>query len=236
MYTDLLPEHFFIGHSQSIQEKGHTAGMARTPKMAQDKREQIIDGALRVFAEKGFVRATNREIARESGNITPGLIYYYFKNKEDLLKVVLEERCRLPVTTQVQLEQPPDGLLPLVVGRLLAEIESERFLSILRMLLPEMLHETTELSPIVSSYFQHLTAFLNHALHIQAETGTLRADLNPSTTAQLIASGLIGMVLRRQIMRDPNVQECTHEELVHALLVSVPSSESSMDGASTTLR
>ncbi len=60
--------------------------MARTPKMTEDRREQIIDAALRVFAEKGFARATNSEIAREAGNMTPGLIYYYFKRKEDLRK------------------------------------------------------------------------------------------------------------------------------------------------------
>ena len=69
--------------------------MARTPKMTEDRREQIIDAALRVFAEKGFAHATNSEIAREAGNMTPGLIYYYFKSKEDLLKVVLQERSPL---------------------------------------------------------------------------------------------------------------------------------------------
>jgi AcrR family transcriptional regulator len=60
--------------------------MARTPKMTEDRREQIIDAALQVFAKIGFARATNSEIAREAGNMTPGLIYYYFKSKEDLRK------------------------------------------------------------------------------------------------------------------------------------------------------
>ncbi|HJT57159.1 MAG TPA: helix-turn-helix domain-containing protein, partial [Ktedonobacteraceae bacterium] len=63
--------------------------MARTPKVVEDRREQIIDAAMHVFAEKGFVRATNKDIAREAG-ITPGLIYHYFDSKEALLKAIVD--------------------------------------------------------------------------------------------------------------------------------------------------
>jgi Bacterial regulatory proteins, tetR family len=45
-------------------------------------------GSAGLRARCGFARATTSEIAREAGNMTPGLIYYYFKfkNKEDLRK------------------------------------------------------------------------------------------------------------------------------------------------------
>ncbi|MEO7018839.1 MAG: helix-turn-helix domain-containing protein, partial [Ktedonobacteraceae bacterium] len=59
--------------------------MPRTPKVVEDRREQILDAAMRVFTQKGFSRATNRDVAREAG-ITTGLIYYYFDNKEALLR------------------------------------------------------------------------------------------------------------------------------------------------------
>src|SRR5436190_1207531 len=55
--------------------------MARTPKVVEDRREQIIDAAMHVFAQKGFTKATNKDIAHEAG-ITPGLIYYYFESKD----------------------------------------------------------------------------------------------------------------------------------------------------------
>lgn len=119
------------------------------------------------------------------------------------------------------LELPPDALLPLVVERLLAVMESERFISMMRVILPEMLHGTRELSPIVLSCFQFLTASLRHTLQIQRDKGTLRADLDPSVTAQLIVNSLIGIVLCRQILCDPSMQECTHEELVRVLLGSL---------------
>jgi hypothetical protein len=119
------------------------------------------------------------------------------------------------------LSLPPDALLPLVVERLLEVMESERCINILRVILPEMLHGTTELSSIVLSCFERLTASLRHTLQIQSDKGTLHAHLDPSVTAQLIVHSLIGIVLCRQILCDQSWQEWTHEEVVRFLLGSL---------------
>ena len=52
------------------------------------RREQIVEAATRVFAEKGFRRATTREVAREAG-VSEGTIYNYFEDKDDLLMAIL---------------------------------------------------------------------------------------------------------------------------------------------------
>src|SRR5918995_4946995 len=54
------------------------------------RREQIVEAATRVFAEKGFRRATTREVARAAG-ISEGTIYNYFEDKDALLMAILEE-------------------------------------------------------------------------------------------------------------------------------------------------
>ncbi|CAA9460150.1 MAG: Transcriptional regulator, AcrR family [uncultured Rubrobacteraceae bacterium] len=54
------------------------------------RREQIVEAATRVFAEKGFRRATTREVAREAG-ISEGTIYNYFEDKDALLMAILHE-------------------------------------------------------------------------------------------------------------------------------------------------
>ncbi len=196
--------------------------MARTPKVEEDRREQIIDAAMRVFAQKGFARATNRDVAREAG-ITTGLIYYYFASKEDLLKAALEERSPVQVMTQItpeMLEQPLNVLLPLLAMRILDLVESEQFVNMIRVLLPEMLHGATEVAPIALSFFQRIITFLSDYLKIQATKGRVRADLDVEMAAQVFASSMIGMVMRRQIMRDPGVLQYTHEEIVQAILTS----------------
>ncbi|EON72507.1 TetR/AcrR family transcriptional regulator [Lysinibacillus sphaericus] len=51
---------------------------------ANDKRQRLIDAAYKVFSRKGFNNASIKDIAHEA-DITPGLVHYYFKNKEELL-------------------------------------------------------------------------------------------------------------------------------------------------------
>jgi TetR/AcrR family fatty acid metabolism transcriptional regulator len=53
-------------------------------QLAAARRGQILDAATRVFAEKGFHRATIKAIAREAG-IADGTIYIYFADKTKLL-------------------------------------------------------------------------------------------------------------------------------------------------------
>jgi TetR/AcrR family fatty acid metabolism transcriptional regulator len=56
-----------------------------------DKRTRIIDAAVSVFAEKGFHAARVSDVAQRAG-VADGTIYLYFKNKEDLLLSLFEEK------------------------------------------------------------------------------------------------------------------------------------------------
>ena len=56
-----------------------------------DKRTLITDAAVEVFAEKGFHQARISDVAKRAG-VADGTIYLYFKNKDDLLLSVFEEK------------------------------------------------------------------------------------------------------------------------------------------------
>ncbi|MBU0487894.1 MAG: TetR/AcrR family transcriptional regulator [Bacteroidetes bacterium] len=64
----------------------------RTPEQFESirkrKREAILDAGLNVFANKGFHNASMNEVAQLAG-ISKGLIYNYFKSKEDLLQEIM---------------------------------------------------------------------------------------------------------------------------------------------------
>src|SRR5260370_7252535 len=53
------------------------------------RRTQILDAATRVFASKGFNRATIRDVAQDAG-VADGTIYNYCANKPDLLFGLLD--------------------------------------------------------------------------------------------------------------------------------------------------
>ncbi len=56
-----------------------------------DKRNLITEAAVEVFAEKGFRQARVSDIAKRAG-VADGTIYLYFKNKEDILLSIFEEK------------------------------------------------------------------------------------------------------------------------------------------------
>jgi TetR/AcrR family fatty acid metabolism transcriptional regulator len=74
-------------------ERRPTNGEKRSDRKA-EKRLAILDGAVRVFAEKGFFNTTVAEIARAAG-VADGTIYLYFKSKDDLLLSVFDEKMQL---------------------------------------------------------------------------------------------------------------------------------------------
>jgi AcrR family transcriptional regulator len=53
-------------------------------QLARARRDQILDAATKVFAEKGFARATTKSIAGAAG-ISEGTIYNYFSSKAEIL-------------------------------------------------------------------------------------------------------------------------------------------------------
>lgn len=59
-----------------------------------EKRDLITEAAVDVFAEKGFHQARVSDVAKRAG-VADGTIYLYFKNKEDLLLSVFEEKMDL---------------------------------------------------------------------------------------------------------------------------------------------
>ena len=61
---------------------------------AADKRRLILDAAIRVFAREGFHRCRVSDIAREA-NVAYGLVYHYFRSKDEVLDTLFTERWTL---------------------------------------------------------------------------------------------------------------------------------------------
>ena len=56
-----------------------------------EKRELILDAALSVFSRKGVFGSRIADIAEEAG-VAYGLVYHYFRNKEEILHTIFEDR------------------------------------------------------------------------------------------------------------------------------------------------
>ncbi|MGP9420358.1 TetR/AcrR family transcriptional regulator [Pseudomonas reactans] len=71
---------------------------AGTSKSA-DKRDLLLDTALKMFAQQGIAETPLSAIAREAG-VTSAMLHYYFNTREQLLDVLIDERF-LPARASV---------------------------------------------------------------------------------------------------------------------------------------
>ncbi|MFM0737605.1 TetR/AcrR family transcriptional regulator [Paraburkholderia xenovorans] len=70
-----------------LRRPGRPSGAARGP----EQRTRLLEAALVLFARQGIVDTTLGEIAREAG-FTPAMMHYYFKTRDQLLDVLIDER------------------------------------------------------------------------------------------------------------------------------------------------
>jgi AcrR family transcriptional regulator len=71
-------------------------GRESSQQPRRDRREDILQASLHLFADKGFHGTSMRDIARHA-NITEGLIYHYFASKRDLFRAIIDEYSFLPL-------------------------------------------------------------------------------------------------------------------------------------------
>jgi len=70
------------------QQQGKSAAAGGTGREG-DRRHTILRAAIDVFARKGYHGCRIADVAREAG-VAYGLVYHYFKNKDELLETVFE--------------------------------------------------------------------------------------------------------------------------------------------------
>ena len=77
----------------------------------EERRKQIINAALTLFAERGFSGTRTREIA-ELANVSETLIFQHFKTKEDLYRAALTElfsQHPVPPEVEEKMAEKDDG-------------------------------------------------------------------------------------------------------------------------------
>lgn len=74
---------------------GLPLGEARKPhSTSESRREQIVAAAVRLFSERGYFQTTIDEIVKEA-EVSKGLVYLYFKDKNELLFYALRSVLEL---------------------------------------------------------------------------------------------------------------------------------------------
>ncbi|MDQ0899080.1 MULTISPECIES: TetR/AcrR family transcriptional regulator [unclassified Paenibacillus] len=76
----------------------------------EDRKEQIMDKAVGIFAELGYYKATTALVAKAAG-VTQPYVFHFFKNKEELFNAVIDRAVSRIYETFSQVEAPADQLM-----------------------------------------------------------------------------------------------------------------------------
>ena len=66
------------------------AAKERVTKVPEERKQELIDTAERLFLEKGYEQTTVSDIVREI-EVSQGTFYYYFSSKEVILEAIIEK-------------------------------------------------------------------------------------------------------------------------------------------------
>lgn len=179
------------------------------------RRQQILDAALTVFGTLGFHRATNKDIARAAG-ISPGLIYWYFKDKQDLFFTLFQERTQIfQVVGEPErlMGLPPHEALALLGRSFLVTLRVPNNVALFRMMLGEVARfpELGEMMyrMVASRVFGAIGAYFDHQIAL--------GNMRPHDTA-IAARSFIGMfivqVIAREIFHQPQALATSDEQIV----------------------
>lgn len=163
-------------------------------KKSEFTRQQILDAAYEVFAQKGW-EATNLQDIADRLQITRGPIYYYFKNRLELYSAVVESAVDTHTTLCKQHIDSDTPFFEMVEQLLSTWLEQRQVHSFVNDLVskPELLELRKIYTASCNKTYEQLTARIQR----EQEGGFLRSDFEPQELTEWIYiffNGLLCMV------------------------------------------
>lgn len=185
------------------------------------RKDNIVDSALQVFAEKGYADATMTDIAKKAGVSTP-VLYEYFKTKEDLLFAIpekfTEEPIRIAEYVAPYLRGPEAKIRGIVQGYLTVYDSNPLYASLV------MLELKTNRNFLKARAYD-MVRKASHGLLEAIQEGITDGTFKENTDAFLIRSMILGTIehlcIRKLLLGDPkNLPQYT-DPLVDTILNSI---------------
>ncbi len=156
--------------------------MTRLP--AAQRREQLLDAAERLFAERGYGGATTAELARAAG-VTEPIIYRHFRSKRDLFVAVVERTGAATIkmwSEQLRSAKDPPQRLRRLIGA--NPMVSESGSGVYRVIVQAMTEiEDPEILAALQRHVQRLHAFVAGEIRRAQDDGHVSRAFTADVTA-----------------------------------------------------
>lgn len=156
--------------------------MTRLP--AAKRREQLLDTAVRLFADKGFGGATTSELAKAAG-VTEPIIYRHFSSKKELFIAVIERTGARTIEEwerALRQSKDPAQRLRRLIGA--NPTVTPRGSGIYRVILQAMMEiDDPEIRLAIQKHVQALHRFVSDEIRRVQDDGLVSKAFSPEVTA-----------------------------------------------------
>jgi len=191
----------------------------RGPNTGGEKRDRILRAAIKIFSRKGFFNSKVSEIAR-AASVADGTIYLYFKNKDDLLISLFEEKMgEVVVDVRRRIADGGNALekLNIFIENHMDLLEREA--GLVEVLQVELRQSTKFLKDYTPVKFFEYLEIISEILEEGKREGVVRPDLNISIARRAIFGALDELSLTYILSRKPKYHPAvTAAELCRLLL------------------
>jgi TetR/AcrR family fatty acid metabolism transcriptional regulator len=183
------------------------------------KHDQIIEAAVKVFAKKGFYNAKVSEIAREA-SVADGTIYLYFKNKDDILISLFEEKMHLLIQKVDEVVSQVDDPLEKIrafVAQHLYMIQEHKYLAEVMQI--ELRQSSKFMRRYVPVKFLEYLDLIGKIIEEGIQKGVIRQDVIPAIAKRAIFGALDEMLLYWVLAKKPKYSlEQSIEQISHLFI------------------
>jgi AcrR family transcriptional regulator len=176
--------------------------MLRLERGSDARVEELLEAALRVFAQKGYRNARLDDVAEAAG-VTKGAIYHYFDTKEALLLRVIEHRQALAFGRAEEALRHADLPASVRIRLLVRKVFSRPGTGTSDQLLALLIRGVTHEVPRVHERWlrdgpARLWTLLGRLVDEGKERGEFRPDADGEVAARILVSGLMLQLMWQQ--------------------------------------
>lgn len=172
----------------------------------------LLEVALELFSTKGYAEVTMQEIAQRSST-TYSLMYYYYKNKEDLFHAAVSYSIDQAIEHYNQLKEKHKSPVDLISDWLENNINYSESLKRVVKIMFEF-SEKRDGSPSVASDIEYFYMFerklLADGIRLGVEQGVFKCK-SPDDTAAFVSAHIDGIFYGALVRPDLNIETAMHE-------------------------
>ncbi len=193
-------------------------------KQQKPKYKQIIDAAVIVIAENGYHQAQVSKIAKQAG-VADGTIYLYFKNKEDILISLFNEKMGYfieKIQEEIADKTSAKEKLLTLVEKHFSMIAADKHLAIVTQI--ELRQSNKELRMKINEVLKDYLVVVDTVLQDGINNGELRENLDVRLARQMIF-GTMDETITTWVMNDQKYDLTklvpkVHDMFIHGLCTS----------------